>query len=61
LNKEEIILLFTQKFGSYKVLFGTDFPVYNAKGQPEWVYTLPLSSEDRDWIFYKEPNRSLGL
>jgi predicted TIM-barrel fold metal-dependent hydrolase len=58
---EKEMALFIQKHGSHKVLFGTDFPIYNTKEQLEWVSSLPLSSEDRELIFYKNAKRLLGL
>jgi predicted TIM-barrel fold metal-dependent hydrolase len=60
LDKKEMAL-FIQRHGSHKVLFGTDFPIYDTKEQLEWVSSLPLSPEDLDLIFYKNAQRLLGL
>ena len=60
LDKNEMAL-FIQKHGSHKVLFGTDFPIYNTKEQLDWFSSLPLSPEDRELIFYKNAQRLLGL
>ena len=60
LDKKEMAL-FIQKHGSQKVLFGTDFPIYNTQEQLEWFSSLPLSPEDQELIFCKNAKRLLGL
>jgi uncharacterized protein len=60
LDKKEIAL-FIKRHGSHKVLFGTDFPIYNTKEQLEWVSSLPLSLEDQELIFCKNAQRLFGI
>ncbi len=60
LDKKEMAL-FIQKHGSHKVLWGSDFPIYNTKEQLDWFSSLPLSPEDRELILYKNAQRLLRL
>ena len=40
-------------FGAEKVLFATDFPMWDIKGELNYFNSLPLTQEERELIFYK--------
>lgn len=56
LDKKEIVHLI-REHGTNKILFGTDFPIFNTKEQIEWFSSLPLGSEEKEMIFYKNAQR----
>ncbi len=49
------------KFGVDKVLFGTDFPMWEASGELERFNRIPLTDEEREMILHKNAEKLLGL
>lgn len=49
-----------RSFGVDRVLFGTDYPMWTAKGELERFYAIPLTAEERELILYKNALRLLG-
>ncbi|MDR1755333.1 MAG: amidohydrolase family protein [Eubacterium sp.] len=44
-----------------RVLFGTDYPMWGADKEIEYINNLPLSEQEREKIFYKNAERLLDL
>lgn len=40
-------------FGTDKIFFGSDYPMWNVKKELETFMSLPLSDEDREKILHK--------
>lgn len=49
-----------RRFGADHVLWGTDYPMWNAKEELERFYKLPLTDEERELILYKNALRLIG-
>ncbi len=48
-------------FGVDKVLFGTDYPMWDAEGELRRFMAIPLTDEEREMILCKNAERLLGL
>ncbi|HJJ36563.1 MAG TPA: amidohydrolase family protein [Methanocorpusculum sp.] len=46
-----------ETIGIDNVLFGTDYPFEDFKGEVDFVRSLPISDEDKDKIFYKNAEK----
>jgi predicted TIM-barrel fold metal-dependent hydrolase len=57
----ERFLRMIKKHGTEKILFGTDSPWFNQKKDVEWLYTLKVSWEDKEKIFYKNAKELLKI
>ena len=60
LSREKAVEL-TRKFGSEWVLFGSDFPMWHAKGELEKLRSLGLTEEEMENILHRNAERMLGL
>lgn len=49
-----------RNIGVDKVLWGTDYPMWDAKEELERFYRLPLTTEEQEMILYKNALRLLG-
>lgn len=47
--------------GVEKFFFATDFPMWDAKGELERFYKIPLTNEEREMIFYKNVKKLLKI
>ena len=48
-------------FGIDKVFFGTDYPMWTAKRELDFIKTMNLPKEDEEKLFWKNINDFLGL
>ncbi len=48
-------------FGADHVLFGTDYPMWDAEEELERIAKLPLTDEECEMIFHKNAEKLLGL
>ncbi len=48
-------------YGSHRVLFGTDYPMWNPKEELERFYAIDLTDEQRDDILYNNAAKILGI
>lgn len=60
MQKEEFIALINA-FGSDKVLFGSDYPMWNPGDELKYIESLKLPSSELDKILYKNAVQVLGL
>ncbi len=49
-----------RNIGTDRVLWGTDYPMWDAKEELERFYKLPLTAEEQEMILYKNALRLLG-
>lgn len=59
-NDEEIMKLI-RLYGADHVLFGTDHPMWDMEEEIRRVKNLPLSEEEREWIFHKNAEKVYGI
>lgn len=50
-----------REYGCDRVLFGTDFPMWELSAELERFYALGLTEEENELILYKNANRLFGL
>ena len=48
-------------YGSHRVLFGTDYPMWNPKEELERFYEIDLTDEQRANILYNNAAKLLGI
>ena len=48
-------------YGAERVLFGTDFPMWNLKDELENMEKMELTNEEYEYIFHKNAYRILGI
>lgn len=48
-------------FGVDYVLFGTDYPMWNAEEELKYIDKIPLTAEEKEKILHKNAERLLGL
>lgn len=58
---EKLAKKLIDEFGAERFFFGTDFPMWDAKGEIERFMSIPLTSAERDKIFYKNISEFLNL
>lgn len=58
---DETIIKLINMYGTDRVIFGTDFPMWNCKKEVERFYSLGLSEEDNEKILYKNALRIYKL
>ena len=56
----EQIARYVRGFGAHRVLFGTDFPMQDPAREVERLLSLPLSTEEKEMIAYRNAQRLLG-
>lgn len=49
-----------RKFGAERVMWGTDYPMWNAKEELERFFALPLTERERELILSENARRILG-
>jgi predicted TIM-barrel fold metal-dependent hydrolase len=47
-------------FGVERILFGTDFPIWDVAGEVRNLMALPLTDEEKEQIFFRNAQRILG-
>lgn len=50
-----------EHFGADKVLFGTDYPMWEASEELKRFNRIPLSEEEREMILHENAEKLLGL
>lgn len=58
---EEQLLKYINGYGADRVLFGSDFPLWNPSDEAERFLRLPLRDADREKIAFRNARRILGL
>ena len=48
-------------YGAERVLFGSDFPMWNPKSELDCVMSLGLTASQYDYILYKNAERVLNI
>lgn len=48
-------------YGAERILFGTDFPMWNAKEELEKFYSMSLTNEENELILYKNAEKILKV
>lgn len=56
---EEQFLHYIDAYGTDRVLFGSDFPIWDPKEEAEYLMRLPLSDADKEKIAYKNAEKIL--
>ena len=51
---------YVRAFGAHRVLFGTDFPIWDAAGEVKSLLALPLTDDEKEQIFFRNAERILG-
>ena len=49
------------RYGTYRVLFGTDYPMWTPEGELERFYKLKLTEEERERILFKNAEELLKI
>ena len=49
----EKVVEYVRAFGAHRVLFGTDFPIWNMAGEVENLKLLPLTDDEKERIFFR--------
>ena len=49
------------KFGVENVMFGTDYPMWDAAEELEQFYKIPLTDSERELVLHKNAERLLGI
>jgi predicted TIM-barrel fold metal-dependent hydrolase len=57
----EQVATYIRAFGAHRVLFGTDFPVWNPSTEVNTFLSLPLSDEEKELIASGNAKRLLGI
>ena len=60
LQPEEIVR-YIRAFGTDRVLFGTDFPIWDPRVETERFLRLPLTDDEKEIIAYRNAERVLGI
>ncbi len=55
----EQFLYYIRSFGSHRLLFGTDFPIWDPATEVRAIEALPLTEEEKKDIFYRNGERLL--
>ena len=48
-------------YGAERMVFGTDFPMWDAKDELEKFYSMELTDEENELILHKNAERILGI
>lgn len=56
----EKVVEYVRAFGVDRVLFGTDFPIWNAASEVKNLMALPLTGDEKEQIFFRNAQRILG-
>ena len=60
LPPEEMVRII-RAFGAQRVLFGTDFPIWDPRIETEKFLRLPLTDDEKETIAYRNAERVLGI
>ena len=60
-DSAENIKRYISGYGSHRILFGTDFPLWNPKTEVERFLSLNLSDEDNENILWNNASSLLGI
>ncbi len=58
---EKTLVSYIRRYGAERVLFGTDFPLWDPKTQVEIFSRLPLTDDEKDLIAYKNAVNILSV
>ncbi|MBQ7046660.1 MAG: amidohydrolase [Oscillospiraceae bacterium] len=58
---EDILMRIIRKHGPKRILLGSDCPWDDPENEIEMVKKLPLSDEEKEYIFYKNAQKLLGI
>jgi predicted TIM-barrel fold metal-dependent hydrolase len=56
---QEQFLHYIEAYGADRILYGSDFPVWDAKEEAEYFMNLPLKEADKEKIAYKNAEKIL--
>jgi predicted TIM-barrel fold metal-dependent hydrolase len=56
----QTVVSYVRAFGAHRVLFGTDFPIWDAAGEVKNLLALPLTDDEKAHIFFRNAERILG-
>lgn len=56
----EKTVAYVRAFGVERVLFGTDFPIWDAASEVKNLKALPLTDDEKEQIFFRNAQRVLG-
>ncbi len=56
----EKVAEYVRAFGAHRVLFGTDFPIWDAASEVKNLQSLPLTDDEKEQIFLRNAERILG-
>lgn len=57
----ETALRLIHAYGADRVLWGTDYPMWDSKSEMEYFNNIDLTDDERELIMYKNASRLLGL
>ena len=57
----EVITRLIKKHGPEKIFFGTDYPFSNAQKQINWILKLPIGTEAKERILWRNANQFFGF
>lgn len=55
----ERVVAYVRAFGVHRVLFGTDFPIWDPAGEVRSLMALPLTDDEKEQIFYRNGERMI--
>jgi uncharacterized protein len=61
LASSDTVMKFIEKIGYERILFGSDIPFGTMEWEVEKVLSLPIEDDKKEWIFYKNLKRLIGL
>jgi predicted TIM-barrel fold metal-dependent hydrolase len=56
----ERVVEYVRAFGAHRVLFGTDFPIWDAAKEVKSLMSLPLTDEEKEQIFFRNAQGIIG-
>lgn len=56
----ERVVVYVRAFGAHRVLFGTDFPIWDPVTEVRSLMALPLTDDEKEQVFYRNAGRIIG-
>ncbi|MBE6620106.1 MAG: amidohydrolase [Ruminococcaceae bacterium] len=56
----ERVVAYVRAFGAHRVLFGTDFPIWDPVTEVRSLMALPLTDDEKEQVFYRNAGRIIG-
>ena len=56
----EQVVRYVRAYGAHRVLFGTDFPIWDAAKEVKNLLALPLTDDEKEQILFRNAERMIG-